>query len=808
MTTAPPLEEDKGVLKSGVVTAAFAPVKSKKNFYAVLSERALELHDSEKYYRKRKPPRHLVDLSVAFNVHNDHLDAKLKKCVCLMGPDDTLCIRAENEAMNLEWYESILRAVIPSRAFKLCRPVQVGEFFENAWDVEIVLYPKLRRILNTDDVLPSMCDRQPDLKPGKRRLCFYPHTIVLCKKRIEPATIGIPPSGIPPFPTESFIELPRMFIAFFGSQEKYFLIRMGRGSPTGACELWAQCESEEVANDMHSKLNYIIERETEKKKKMNGGDNLPTLRSHHRERSHTQPLHMRCNSTGLESTEEEVSSIIVPAPAYVSARDRRAMLRDCKALIDSFEEESNRSPVQCARLTSIRPRGSLGNPSATQMELLGRRKCSPVESTSTIGRKISHQGMNPSGSFSARCSTISTGSSEARSSGYSPAWNIFPPTGRRSSNTSSIKEESTYQEMAPLSTTSTEETEDSGGTLRCENGSTREEQESTRSSQHSLIIAEATIEHRMKDVSSSDNDERSSVGGVSRLSAETQEDYTPMDIADWHFGSNSHLIVPPQYDRESCYSSMAANSSSHGQTSQSNPPRAYSFGGRGNLKPANLSVAIPADSSIPDCNEASTSLVPPYDDPRKRAFSLGSKSFFPRPFKKTSHTNRAQRLSQTSAGSSGASCFGPSSSSTNHLVNAVDKEGEYSRNRSESFGSGRSTPYTRRVIHSNDQHVEMDFGGIGRSGSGSVASIDSPTRSRTSSLCSGRKEDYFHNTEVLEGEDVAKPRRTILQPVDSKSHEDRRMQRMEVADAGDYVLTECISSQYQASTSHPAAIIE
>ncbi|CAI4233046.1 unnamed protein product [Auanema sp. JU1783] len=735
MTTAPPLEEDKGVLKSGVVTAAFAPVKSKKNFYAVLSERALELHDSEKYYRKRKPPRHLVDLSVAFNVHNDHLDAKLKKCVCLMGPDDTLCIRAENEAMNLEWYESILRAVIPSRAFKLCRPVQVGEFFENAWDVEIVLYPKLRRILNTDDVLPSMCDRQPDLKPGKRRLCFYPHTIVLCKKRIEPATIGIPPSGIPPFPTESFIELPRMFIAFFGSQEKYFLIRMGRGSPTGACELWAQCESEEVANDMHSKLNYIIERETEKKKKMNGGDNLPTLRSHHRERSHTQPLHMRCNSTGL-------------------------------------------------------------------------RKCSPVESTSTIGRKISHQGMNPSGSFSARCSTISTGSSEARSSGYSPAWNIFPPTGRRSSNTSSIKEESTYQEMAPLSTTSTEETEDSGGTLRCENGSTREEQESTRSSQHSLIIAEATIEHRMKDVSSSDNDERSSVGGVSRLSAETQEDYTPMDIADWHFGSNSHLIVPPQYDRESCYSSMAANSSSHGQTSQSNPPRAYSFGGRGNLKPANLSVAIPADSSIPDCNEASTSLVPPYDDPRKRAFSLGSKSFFPRPFKKTSHTNRAQRLSQTSAGSSGASCFGPSSSSTNHLVNAVDKEGEYSRNRSESFGSGRSTPYTRRVIHSNDQHVEMDFGGIGRSGSGSVASIDSPTRSRTSSLCSGRKEDYFHNTEVLEGEDVAKPRRTILQPVDSKSHEDRRMQRMEVADAGDYVLTECISSQYQASTSHPAAIIE
>ncbi|KAK6033502.1 hypothetical protein OSTOST_00259 [Ostertagia ostertagi] len=66
-------EEDSGIIKSGPVVAGFAPIKSRKNYYAVLCERALELHESEKTYRKRKSARHLIDLSIAFNLHNEHV---------------------------------------------------------------------------------------------------------------------------------------------------------------------------------------------------------------------------------------------------------------------------------------------------------------------------------------------------------------------------------------------------------------------------------------------------------------------------------------------------------------------------------------------------------------------------------------------------------------------------------------------------------------------------------------------------------------------------------------------------------------
>ncbi|VDL86171.1 unnamed protein product [Nippostrongylus brasiliensis] len=48
-------------------------------------------------------------------------------------------------------------------------------------------------------------------------------------------------------------------------------MRLGRGAPMGASELWAQCDHEDVAHDIHDKLNGIIERESEKKRKMNSG---------------------------------------------------------------------------------------------------------------------------------------------------------------------------------------------------------------------------------------------------------------------------------------------------------------------------------------------------------------------------------------------------------------------------------------------------------------------------------------------------------------------------------------------------------
>lgn len=46
---------------------------------------------------------------------------------------------------------------------------------------------------------------------------------------------------------------------------------MGRSSPSGSGELWALCDCEEVAADVHNKLNKIIEEECEKKKKLPNG---------------------------------------------------------------------------------------------------------------------------------------------------------------------------------------------------------------------------------------------------------------------------------------------------------------------------------------------------------------------------------------------------------------------------------------------------------------------------------------------------------------------------------------------------------
>ena len=50
------------------MSSSFTAKKKGQPAYAVLSERALELHESEKAYRKRKGNRAIVDLSKCFNV--------------------------------------------------------------------------------------------------------------------------------------------------------------------------------------------------------------------------------------------------------------------------------------------------------------------------------------------------------------------------------------------------------------------------------------------------------------------------------------------------------------------------------------------------------------------------------------------------------------------------------------------------------------------------------------------------------------------------------------------------------------------
>ncbi|KAK6061840.1 hypothetical protein COOONC_00494, partial [Cooperia oncophora] len=743
--------------------------KSRKSYYAVLCERALELHESEKTYRKRKSARHLIDLSIAFNLHNEHFDPKLKRCVCLMGPDETLCLKVDDVGkggdegrQNTEWYNAIMSALIPSRVLRLGRPIQPQEFFECAWDVEVVNAPKLKRpSARSEEALQNICVRLPEIA-GPKRLCFYAHTIVLCKRRIEPAICGMPSSGIPPFHTDDFIEIPRKCVAFFGCQERYFLMRLGRGAPMGASELWAQCDSEEVAHDIHNKLNAIIERESEKKKKMNNGIVMPpgllSIRSHHshRERSHTQPLRQR---------------------------------------------------------TSSFLNGRAGSSASTTSAASGRKHSTPTG-----------PGSAPLGS---RAFSISQSQSGNTSRGSS-LMSIFPT---QASTKTPHEEDGVYQAMtAPTkmrsspSTSTTDDTENSGGTIRIDQA------DETRSLDMS-VMQRSHAEPRIKRQSSETipyrlQEDRCSLGGnatsgglsmeaISDQNANAQykqdDGYTPMHAAEWTAGGSNSLLIVPAYERykleevrsyvsdssDSCYSSMAANGCSNSQAASAasaNPPRAYSFAGRCNLRSTGVQSGTAENVDLRGDNSTGA-LIPPQEDPRKRAFSLGSKTLFPRPFRKISqHASRQQRLSQTSASGASlassevSSSFGPSSCSSNHLTsfNCSEKE-EYTRNRSGSFGSGRSTPYNRKGGSSStrdgaDHFVEMDFGNaIGRSGSGSVGSVDSPNRSRTSSFgCSARKDAEIFSYPMEMSDSGLTPSQLVLQQAKQSS----------LDESCDYVSTE------------------
>ncbi|KJH41510.1 hypothetical protein DICVIV_12513 [Dictyocaulus viviparus] len=301
---------------------------------------------------------------------------------------------------------------------------------------------------------------------------------------------------------------------------------------------------------------------------------------------------------------------------------------------------------------------------------------------------------------------------------------------------------------------------------------------------------------------------RSSIGGQPDYSS--HDGYTPMHAAERSATGSNNLFIVPTYERykleevrsyvsdssESCYSSIAANGCSISQTSSvaANPPRAYSFAGRCNIRSTKHQDNVQDNVDLRS-ETSSGGVIPPSEDPRKRAFSLGSKTLFPRPFRKISqHSSRQQRHSQTSASgvslasSEVSSSFGPSSSSANYLTSfSCSEKEEGLRNRSGSFGSGHSTSYNRRGSSGGprdgaDHFVEMDFGsGIGRSGSGSVASVESPNRrvtyscvrSRTSSFgCSIRKDTEMFSYLTDLPDSLLTPSQLVLQQARQGSLDD------------------------------------
>ncbi|KAK6111923.1 hypothetical protein QQG55_45605 [Brugia pahangi] len=794
--TSSSVEEETGVLKSGYVTAAFSPVKTKRMYYAVLGHRALELHENEKKsQRKNRHPRHLIDLSTCFNI-NRHFDGRLKYCIAIMTPDETLVLRAETDVLSDEWYDMLMSALIPARALHLGRPVLANEFFECAWDVTMVEHPKFRKSVKSSEKLINLCTKDPSLL-GPHRLCFYHHTIILCRRGIEPApSDALSQSGIPPFKVTDFVEFPRQYMASFGCQERYFFMVMGRSSPSGSGELWALCDCEEVAADVHNKLNKIIEEECEKKKKMPNGP-LPHLTStyhSHRDRLHTH--------SGLRRTGTTMSKKLTPDE--MSLKERRAQIRGYKWAADSIQEraqEDTLSPNVPSFLwfdSTTTARGNCLKSSRSGQNSLVRK----IDRTRSFETKVSLSSSSavPRAGNEKNCKIMN----EKNSKGYFPA----------ELSLESLEWSNLFRNHPSFASSSaTEETEDSGGTLRTDLEETNPSKTSverqikaTIERTHPSILKQQFLPHSesRKVISTTSGhpecDERAdgtscSVAGSTSTNddflqttpGEMSEDasgdnleYAPMEMNSWSSGSASHLglsIGEPQFNFEevrsyvsdssdSCYSSMVANGA----------PRAYSFGtshivhqqprrsGRKLMHPEHGSPApdslrnsgvLPQNEDVHHSNKPSPSTSASQEDARKRAFSLGSsKSWFQKPFRKLSRDfiSRAHRLSNTSQTSSTSSTglslvHSPNSSFLPSTPQAFIAPDPYptSRVRSGSIGSGLSTPYSKRHL-SNDptgDHVPVDFGGgglsLGKSASGSLHSVDSPSRSRTSSFGCGQR---------------------------------------------------------------------
>ncbi|VDK48433.1 unnamed protein product [Anisakis simplex] len=889
------VEEEAGVLKSGLVTAGFTPIKSKKTYYAVLLERALELHESEKSQKKRRHAKYLIDLSICFNI-NRHFDSRLKYCVSVMTPDETLLLRGETEKISEEWYDVLMSAVIPARALRLGRPVQASEFFECVWDVVLVDNPKLKKPVPNPEKMPNICQKEPSLC-GPQRLCFYPHTIILCKRSIEPASIQhLPASGIPPFRDTDFVEFPRKFVASFGCQEKFFIMRMGRSSPSGSAEVWAQCESEEIAGDIHIKLNKIIERESEKKKQMVNGPMLRASQSanthSHHERIHAIASRHRI---GSQSTNPNHTG------SELTLRERRAQLRDSKAALESFEEMMDTpltplfvfdaSTQRCGRYSSP---GSFSGSATIES---ARRRCNANMMNTSGSSWSSSACMMPMRAHSITGTSCSTSTS-------APAASLLRTMTPKSAGV--IAEEIPLGAFRPVnmnnhrssltSSSAAEETEDSGGTLRIID---TDEHSISSKTAHDREIA-ATIDRMLPDdikqrcslsssnehhqfescsssvrathsddtddhndncsysaaCSSSTNDEfiSSTPGDTSEDASGENMEYAPMEMHSWSSGSTSHLAVPipfeQQYNLEeirsyvsdssdSCYSSLAPNAA----------PRTFSFGSQqpqrhiarrqhhlvddGSLLQESVASSSMQNGVYQRANETSHSMhTSSSEDPRKRAFSLGSKSWFPKPFRKFSRelVSRAHRHSNTSAGSLGGS-FGANSTTHAHTLHTTTVTSSAhpvqtpiqayiapdpypsSRVRSESTGSGRSTPYMHRSGGAMTvDHIQLDFGSnnapLGRSGSGSVHSIESPARSRTSSFgCSQRfvqsirdpGDIVLHTVDVNDSEQ--QPLTHVIHPHHRCSRDDKNtlLRHQQSISNGDYVDRDVGTDEYVLS---------
>lgn len=165
---------------------------------------SLEIHKSAKDLKNNKAPKYKIDLEDLFNVCIDHEANQIKnECISLMTSDTTyFLLPADSDSTLDDWFGLLVDQVREARSQKLMRSVFREEFFEAAWDVNIIKRPKLRKDCPRTEKVDDLVDKVAGIS-GRKRFCVSPTSFLLFKMGVS-AT----PDQDQPFDKESYTELP------------------------------------------------------------------------------------------------------------------------------------------------------------------------------------------------------------------------------------------------------------------------------------------------------------------------------------------------------------------------------------------------------------------------------------------------------------------------------------------------------------------------------------------------------------------------------------------------------------------------
>ena len=148
-----------------------------------------------------------IDFGDVFNVSLQNEPIQIKDdCICIMDPNSSFFIKPVDTDYDLQaWFDWILERSRECRSTKLLRPVFREEYFEAAWDVQIIRRPKLRRDYSKKQAVEALPDDLAEKRPqmlGHRRLCICPSSFLIFSIGCRPTS-----SVDAPFDKNTFIDL-------------------------------------------------------------------------------------------------------------------------------------------------------------------------------------------------------------------------------------------------------------------------------------------------------------------------------------------------------------------------------------------------------------------------------------------------------------------------------------------------------------------------------------------------------------------------------------------------------------------------